>query len=243
MNAKGIIVRMPQTTEEIVKALKLRDASVATPGQTGIYRSQTLFRRLKAILQREERNRLNEAVNTTEKRTNVFKDFRHKRLQKLLQRQLELGEINGAMALLQRDVDVNFVTRRGLTPLLYAIQRADIDFLLYCLAKSCDPNEPGNTNKAPVYHCIESKQHTLLQSLCEHGADPDGWCTLSNGEQVTALMLAAAIGDKKGAKLLIQCGADPHALSWPSGRNALMYAARYQQVRTSKLCGDVSRRG
>ena len=111
--------------------------------------------------------------------------------------------------------------RDGMTPLLWAVQAADVEIARVLLDAGANANAGNRYGITPLWLAATNRSPRLVALLLEHGAAASA--ALPHGE--TALMAAARAGDAESIRLLLEAGADPNAAEATLGETALMWAA------------------
>ena len=112
-------------------------------------------------------------------------------------------------ALLQAGADPNLPAPNGNRPLHYAVQQESADLALLLLKYKANPALPGENGKLVLYLAMSSPEAArLLPALVAAGADVN----LRRGS-MPPVQAAMASHDWVAAKVLLQLGADPKALS------------------------------
>jgi len=77
--------------------------------------------------------------------------------------------------LAQHGVDVNAVDSSGFRPIHYAARKNDADAIRCLLELGADPNAINEEGSTPLQLCLwgSSTSNAAVESLLEHGADPD----------------------------------------------------------------------
>ena len=112
-------------------------------------------------------------------------------------------------ALLQAGADPNLPAPNGNRPLHYAVQQESADLALLLLKYKANPALPGENGKLVLYLAMSSPEAArLLPALVAAGADVN----LRRGS-MPPVQAAMASHDWVAAKLLLELGADPKALT------------------------------
>ena len=79
----------------------------------------------------------------------------------------QIGWYEGAEALLDREADPNLGNRNGMTPLMYAVQRADIPMIRLLRQHDADPDQTDNVSgySALDYARQSRRPDALLREL------------------------------------------------------------------------------
>ena len=102
--------------------------------------------------------------------------------------------------LIEAGADVNHAAKGGLTPILMATMPGDEDGMRFLLAHGADPNKVYRVEREEeLPFVLLGQNNTALIDAMIGG--------------VTPLMLASAYGHKTIAEILLQNGADPHAVA------------------------------
>lgn len=132
-----------------------------------------------------------------------------------------IGNGNAILALLlAKGGDPNAATAVGLTPLMAAAGRGDVEALRLLVAKGAKVDAQNGTGATALFGAAMSGNPRAVQFLLEKGADPK----IATKRNETALTNAATAGVEEAVKLLIDAGANIHARD-ARGYSPLMYAA------------------
>jgi len=125
-----------------------------------------------------------------------------------------------------------------LTPLLYAIELNDIEYVKKVLAMGADIHKRGNLNETPLYACIVNDEETDLEIcklLLDKGAQINDNENYKGG--YTPLMGSIIYNDEderlEQLEFLLKNGADIHAKSKKQGATAIEFAlftGRYEET-------------
>ncbi|MBR1436990.1 MAG: ankyrin repeat domain-containing protein, partial [Synergistaceae bacterium] len=105
------------------------------------------------------------------------------------------------------ELNINFQTVSGYTPLMFAMQNEDTKILKYLLSHGADPNIRNNRGFTSL---IQNTDNEKIELLLNNGADPNVTdcmnCTLLNA------LCKCSLGDEKvkTVKILLSHGADPN---------------------------------
>ncbi|MEP7354084.1 MAG: ankyrin repeat domain-containing protein [Acidobacteriota bacterium] len=151
--------------------------------------------------------------------------------QKDLATLVQAGEAKLALEQIQAGANVNQRQPDGSTPLLWAVNRADVDVAEALLTKKADPNIGNEFGAMPLTEAARQSSLHLVQLLLNAGAkvdtaDPDG---------ETALMVAIKGGNQEVVKLLIDKGANVNNVEKFHNQTPLMYASSEGRAEMVKL--------
>jgi ankyrin repeat protein len=141
------------------------------------------------------------------------------------------GDTAGAIALIDRNADVNAAASDGTTALHYAVYRDDValvDRLLKAKAKVTVANSYGSS---PLSEAAIVGNPEVISKLLKAGADPN----FANGDDQTPLMVLARTNNVAAAEALLRHGADVNVAEKWKGQTALMWAAAQDQADMVKL--------
>jgi ankyrin repeat protein len=136
----------------------------------------------------------------------------------------ELGHLTLAKWLVEEQADINAQTGQlGLTPFFLACRKKNFDMAEYLFNHSRFNNGVIDTSGFSSLHwALELKDIAILQKILNKGIDID--YKTANGDQYTALWLAAQQGHLEIVKWLISKQADVNAVRESDGRTALQAA-------------------
>jgi ankyrin repeat protein len=127
--------------------------------------------------------------------------------------------------LLDHGANVNAVTDEGATPLMLALSADHLDFAEALVKQGADVNLVSDRihNPAALFSAVRGRRVNNVRLLLENHADPNV-VSLNQGENVTALHMAAASGSVEIVQLLLMHGAHVDARD-ESGMTPLWVAA------------------
>ena len=137
---------------------------------------------------------------------------------------------------LQHEEGVNIADKHGLTPLMRAVGRGDVEKVRTLLARRAEVNAVDADGRTPLmiiagWGRMETEQHLkITEMLLEHGAE----FNISDKHGHTSLMAAAKWGRTGTVKIFLQHGAEANAVCH-HGHTPLMRAARNGHVDVVKL--------
>ena len=162
------------------------------------------------------------------------------------------GHATTSRILVESGADLNATMGYGDTALLLAILNGHFELADYLLNHGADPNIADKDGKAPLYAAVEMRDYwfsdtplpevnkaaalTLIETLLEHGANPDAQITSKppfrggayrgwlNEVGATAFYRAASSDDIDAMRLLLAHGADP-TITAKDNTTPLMVAA------------------
>lgn len=122
-------------------------------------------------------------------------------------------------------VDVNKKDKSGLTPLMRAADRDELDIVSYLIRAGADLNARDNSGGTVLFYSYGFHRGSLemVQLLLRAGVDVNA----ADNEGNTVLMYACNIGSVEMVQILLEAGADVHRVD-KQGRTAL------QHIRTGK---------
>jgi ankyrin repeat protein len=106
--------------------------------------------------------------------------------------------------------DVNAMNEYGVTPLHLACTNQNATIVAKLLQAGADPNQAKWTGETPLMSCANTGIAAAVRDLLDHGADVNA---NESTQDQTALMWAAAEKHPDVVKLLIERGANVHAVS------------------------------
>ena len=106
--------------------------------------------------------------------------------------------------------DVNAMNEYGVTPLHLACTNQNSAIVAKLLQAGADPNQAKWTGETPLMSCANTGTVAAVRDLLDHGADVNA---SESTQDQTALMWAAAEKHPDVIKLLIERGANVHAVS------------------------------
>ena len=126
------------------------------------------------------------------------------------------------------DLNINFQTGSGYTPLMFAMQNKDTKILKYLLSHGADPNIRDNRGFTLLLQNTDADSEKI-ELVLNNGADPNVTdamnCTLLN------VLCKFSLGDEtlKTVKILLSHGADPNIRDTHDGSVALMNCVNSSQ--------------
>jgi uncharacterized protein len=141
------------------------------------------------------------------------------------------GDTKEALALLDRNTDVNQSQSDGTTMLHWAIYYNDLDLVKQLLRRDADVNARNEYGATPLSQAAITGNPEILQELLEAGVDVNE----RGADDQTALMIIARTNNLAAANVLIKAGADVNAVEQWRGQTALMWATAQQQPEMVKL--------
>jgi len=139
-------------------------------------------------------------------------------------------------ALLMAGADPNLPAPNGNRPLHYAVQQESADLALLLLKYKANPALPGENDEPVLYPALSSRDaKVLLPALVKAGANPNlRWGSMP------PLQAAMAQQDWTAAKLLLELGADPKALTTYGKDAVYTYCSKIaRSVRSQQTQGVV----
>ncbi|HJP97668.1 MAG TPA: ankyrin repeat domain-containing protein, partial [Rhodanobacteraceae bacterium] len=132
------------------------------------------------------------------------------------------GDPDAVARLLELGVAVDSRDARGATALLRACGAGSLQSVQRLLAAHADPSATVDTGASPLSAAVSARQPDILRALVAGGVAVDH----RHSDDVTALMIAAALGYPDICAVLRELGANPDAGD-AHGRTALHAAARF----------------
>jgi ankyrin repeat protein len=125
-----------------------------------------------------------------------------------------------ALALLEKNQNVNVLDRGGMTPLTRAVDRGQNDLVKLMIARGADLNLPDRDGWTPLMFAARRADEEITSLLLERGADVNA----RDNAGATALQWAAYYGNLPLARGLLARGANANAAN-KSGGTPLMVGA------------------
>ena len=130
-----------------------------------------------------------------------------------------------ALALIQREVNVNVAEPDGTTPLHWAVHNGDVQLVERLIAAGADVSAANEYGATPMSEAAVVGSTAIFSALLAAGANADS----PNAEGQTALMVVARSSNVDAAQVLLAHGADANAREARKGQTALMWAAAQSQ--------------
>ena len=108
-----------------------------------------------------------------------------------------------------RRINKDIKSKRGFTPLSYAIMNNQEAFVNKLLQQGADPNIPNEDGSLPIFQAIEDKTGKILTLLLKKGVIVDAL----NKSGETPLLVALQKRNTKVASILLKAGANPTIVS------------------------------
>ena len=134
---------------------------------------------------------------------------------------IQSGETRQALEQIQAGADVNELQLDGSSPLLWAVNRGEVDLVKALLAKQADPNATNEFGANPLTEAAKVNNAEMVQMLLDAGAKVDS----ANPDGETALMLAIQAGNQPMFDALLNAGANVNTVERFHSQTPLMYAA------------------
>jgi uncharacterized protein len=138
---------------------------------------------------------------------------------------------DGAVALLDKRVDVNQKSADGTTALHWAVHYDDKDLVRRLIKAGANVKAVNDYYSSPMQEAAVAADPEVISMLLKAGADADS----PNPEGQTALMVVARTGNVEAAKELVSHGAHVDAREQWGGQTALMWAAAQSQPEMIKF--------
>eukprot|EP01094_Clydonella_sp_ATCC50884_P030199 TRINITY_DN975_c0_g1_i1.p1 TRINITY_DN975_c0_g1~~TRINITY_DN975_c0_g1_i1.p1 ORF type:complete len:465 (+),score=171.74 TRINITY_DN975_c0_g1_i1:193-1587(+) len=111
--------------------------------------------------------------------------------------------------LVERGADVNKRNLSGVTPLHWALEKGELELMQMLVERGADVNVGDCDELTPLHKAVSTKQHAALEYLlrrCTATIDVDAAASEAN-QRLTALHMAATVGDVTAVRLLLSAGA------------------------------------
>jgi ankyrin repeat protein len=138
----------------------------------------------------------------------------------------EIGDIK--QALLTNRETINDVIN-GMTPMMLAASRGNVDIIDLLFTQGADPNKRGSMERTALQYAVEKNHIEAVKRLLDYGADIDA---CDNG-RLTPLVMAASRGYTELSLLLVEKGADVN-IQHIKGWTALIDATAHNDVKLVK---------
>ena len=133
------------------------------------------------------------------------------------------GHLSNIQLMLERGADINAATSEGVTALMYAADRDDIDMVRFLLENGSKPDLKPYTGITALMSAVQQNYFEVAEILITHGAKPD----IQDLNGVTALNYAAALNNYEILEMLLHYGANPD--KGDSRGNTPLISASYMQ--------------
>ncbi len=134
---------------------------------------------------------------------------------------IQSGATKQALEMIRAGADVNKAQLDGTSPLLWAVNRADVDVAEALLAKKANPNAGNEFGALPLLEAARLNNPRLVKMLLDAGAKVDS----ANPDDETALMVAIRVGNFQMADTLVDLGAKVNVVEKFHNQTPLIYAA------------------
>lgn len=121
---------------------------------------------------------------------------------------LEKGNDLIAQLFIDRGADLN-ASVKGMTVLMKAVEKANVDTLSMMLKKNADINKTGGDGITPIMLALERNNHGAIWLLMNSGAD----INKADVHGITPLMRAVRVGETDIVKELLKKGANAKAVT------------------------------
>lgn len=135
-------------------------------------------------------------------------DQRNRRGGTALMYAAQYGEVEAARRLLAAGSEVNLQAAKGWTALMVAVLKGRKPMTSLLLTHGADPNIQDMLGWTPLMRAVETNRLFIVQTLL---AQPNTLVNAADGNGMTALHVAAALGHADMVKLLLAYGADARA--------------------------------
>jgi ankyrin repeat protein len=130
-----------------------------------------------------------------------------------------------ALAMIQREVDVNQAEADGTTALHWAVHYGDLRLVQRLIAAGADVTAANDYGATPMSEAAVVADAAIFEALLAAGAGADS----PSAEGQTALMVVARSSNVDAAQVLLAHGANVNAREERKGQTALMWAAAQSQ--------------
>jgi uncharacterized protein len=134
---------------------------------------------------------------------------------------IQAGDIKQALELIRSGADVNQAQPDGSTPLLWAVNRSEVEAVEALLAKKANPNVGNEFGSLPITEAARLNDARMVKMLLDAGAKVDS----ANPDGETTLMLAIKAGNLEMFQGLLNAGANVNVIEKFHNQTPLMYAA------------------
>ncbi len=134
------------------------------------------------------------------------------------------NHVEALKALLDNNVDINGVDKRGRTALSSAIKEGDPDTVRFLLEHSADPNQKYADGTTPLLLAVARGKRDVIQAVAEKVANVNE----RNSKGETALMQAVRAGNAEAAGALIDSNSDVNSADFELTTPLMVAAAAGQ---------------
>jgi ankyrin repeat protein len=131
---------------------------------------------------------------------------------------------------LDAGMDPDLTDGEGWTPLMWAVQNADIQMIQILIEAGADPSKSNYNEETALDFAIYQNDVKVINTLIQAGADPN----LADSTGWTPLMTAVSNECTEAVKALLEAGADPD-LKDESQYTAYLYAVKYNYKEIADL--------
>ena len=109
-------------------------------------------------------------------------------------------------AIIDQGADVNSTNKEGVTALMAACRKGNMDVIYVLLKAGVDPHISDSNGNTWIHHAIVGGCNETIQEIINHGAHVNA----TNKDNITPLILACQDGNEVVIKTLLDAGADPY---------------------------------
>jgi hypothetical protein len=143
---------------------------------------------------------------------------------------LEKGNDLIAQLFIDRGADLN-ASVKGMTVLMKAVEKANVDTLSMMIKKKADINKAGGDGVTPIMLAVERNNHGAIWLLMNSGAD----INKADVHGITPLMRAVRVGETDIVKELLKKGANAKAVTKNGLKTTKMIGEKNKEALTILL--------
>jgi len=143
---------------------------------------------------------------------------------------LEKGNDLIAQLFIDRGADLN-ASVKGMTVLMKAVEKANVDTLSMMIKKKADINKAGGDGVTPIMLAVERNNHGAIWLLMNSGAD----INRADVHGITPLMRAVRVGETDIVKELLKKGANAKAVTKNGLKTTKMIGEKNKEALTILL--------
>lgn len=127
--------------------------------------------------------------------------------QQLLMQTIEEGDTDKVEEMLSKPLNLSYLDNDDMTPLMYAVKRAQSEIATLLLSKGANVNQVNHRGETALLLAVQSGQSSVVKLLIDRGADVNK----RYEHQGTVLMYAVARESASIVRLLLSAGANADA--------------------------------